>query len=148
MYFRVNLKMKNPTLCGCFKWIIFIVKLNFTVAILLIRKTGHGWSVGKVGNFGTGGGGEVLLIGRWFWNGGGGGGGGGGGRWGGRVDTPLQTKVIVQISNQWCSVELNHWFRSLSNLSNVEVHIIIGYCCVRKSGICTRVMEIIGAAVS
>ena len=71
-----------------------------------------------------------------------------GGGEGGRVDTPLQTKVIVQISNQWCSVELNHWFRSLSNLSNVEVHIIIGYCCVRKSGICTRVMEIIRAAVS
>ena len=136
MYFRVNLKMKNPTLCGCFKWIIFIVKLNFTVAILLIRKTGHGWSVGKVGNFGTGGG-EVLLIGRLFWNGGGEG-----------VDTPLQTKVIVQISNQWCSLELDHWFRSLSNLSSGEVHIIIGYFCVRKSGICTRVMEISRAAVS
>ena len=80
-------------------------------------------------------GGGVLLIGKLFWNGGG-------------VDTPLQTKVIVQISNQWCSLELDHWFRSLSNLSSGEVHIIIGYFCVRKSGICTRVMEISRAAVS
>ena len=38
MYFRVNLKMKKPTLCCCFTWIVFI-KLNFTVAFLLIRKT-------------------------------------------------------------------------------------------------------------
>ena len=86
-----------------------------------------------MGNFGTGGGGlinrEIIL------------------EWGG-VDTPLQTKVIVQISNQWCSLELDHWFRSLSNLSSGEVHIIIGYFCVRKSGICTRVMEISRAAVS
>ena len=34
MYFRVNLKMKNPTLC-CFTKIAF-TELNFTVAILLI----------------------------------------------------------------------------------------------------------------
>ena len=38
MYFRVNLKMKKPTLCCCFTWIVFI-ELNFTVAFLLIRKT-------------------------------------------------------------------------------------------------------------
>ena len=37
MYFRVNLKMKKPTLC-CFTWIVF-TELNFTVAFLLIRKT-------------------------------------------------------------------------------------------------------------
>ena len=44
MYFRVNLKMKKPTLCCCFTWIVFI-ELNFTVAFLLIRKT---WT-GKLG---------------------------------------------------------------------------------------------------
>ena len=38
MYFRVNLKMKKSTLC-CFAWIVFI-ELNFTVALLLIRKLG------------------------------------------------------------------------------------------------------------
>ena len=38
MYFRVNLKMKKPTLCCCFTWIVFI-EFNFTVAFLLIRKT-------------------------------------------------------------------------------------------------------------
>ena len=40
MYFRVNLKMKKPVLC-CFTWIVFI-KLDFTVAFLLIRKTWTG----------------------------------------------------------------------------------------------------------
>ena len=30
--------MKKPTLCYCFTWIVFI-KLNFTVAFLLIRKS-------------------------------------------------------------------------------------------------------------
>ena len=34
MYFRVNLKMKNPTIC-CFTKIAF-PELNFTVAFLLI----------------------------------------------------------------------------------------------------------------
>ena len=29
MYFRVNLKMKKPTLCCCFTWIVFI-ELNFS----------------------------------------------------------------------------------------------------------------------
>ena len=38
MYFRMNLKMKKPTLCCCFTWIVFI-KLNFTVALLLISNT-------------------------------------------------------------------------------------------------------------
>ena len=38
MHFKVNVRMKKPTLCCCFIWIIFI-ELNFTVALLLIRKT-------------------------------------------------------------------------------------------------------------
>ena len=38
MYFRVNLQMNKPTLCCCFTWIVFL-KLNFIVALLLIRKT-------------------------------------------------------------------------------------------------------------
>ena len=32
MYFRVNRKMKKPTLCCCFTWIVFI-EINFTVAV-------------------------------------------------------------------------------------------------------------------
>ena len=48
MYFRVNFKMKKPTLCCCFKWIVFI-ELNFTGAFLLIRKTWDDRFVGKVG---------------------------------------------------------------------------------------------------
>ena len=48
MYFRVKFKMKKPTLCCCFKWIVFI-ELNFTVAFLLIRKTWDDRFVGKVG---------------------------------------------------------------------------------------------------
>ena len=48
MYFRVNLKMKKPTLSCCFTWIVFI-ELNFTVAFLLIRKTWHDRFTGKVG---------------------------------------------------------------------------------------------------
>ena len=38
MYFRLNLKIKKPTLCCCLTWIVFM-ELNFTVAFLLIRKT-------------------------------------------------------------------------------------------------------------
>ena len=38
MYFRVNVKMKKSTLCYCFIWVVFI-KLNFTVGLLLIRKS-------------------------------------------------------------------------------------------------------------
>ena len=47
MYFRVNLKIK-PMLCCCFPWIAFI-KLNFTVAFLLIRKTWDEEFAGKAG---------------------------------------------------------------------------------------------------
>ena len=53
MYFRVNLKIKKPTLCCCFTWIVFI-ELNFIVAILLIRKTwddGFASKVGGIGDF-------------------------------------------------------------------------------------------------
>ena len=53
MYFRVNLKMKNPTLCCCFTWAVFI-ELNFTVAFLSIRKT---WDDGFAGEVGRGDGG-------------------------------------------------------------------------------------------
>ena len=48
---RVNLKMKKPTLCCCFTWIVFI-ELNFTVAFLLIRKTWDGRFAGKVWGWG------------------------------------------------------------------------------------------------
>ena len=43
--FRVNLKKKKPT------WIVFI-ELNFTVALLLIRKTWNDRFAGKVGVWG------------------------------------------------------------------------------------------------
>ena len=33
------MKIKKPTLCCCFTWIVFI-ELTFTVAFLLIRKLG------------------------------------------------------------------------------------------------------------
>ena len=61
MYFRVNLKMKKPTLCCCFSWIIFI-ELNLTVAFLLIRKTWDDRFADKVG--GGGGDGEILRNGE------------------------------------------------------------------------------------
>ena len=57
MYFKVNLKMKKPTLCCCFTWIVFI-EPNFTVAFLLITKTSNGRFVGKVG-----GGGDFKKLG-------------------------------------------------------------------------------------
>ena len=47
MHFRVEWKMKYPTLCFWFTWIVFI-ELNFTVAFLLVRKTWDGRFVGKV----------------------------------------------------------------------------------------------------
>ena len=50
MYFRVNLKMKKPTLCCCFTWIVFI-ELNFTVAFLLIRKTWDDGFASQVGEW-------------------------------------------------------------------------------------------------
>ena len=58
MYFRVNLKMKKPTLCCCFTRIVF-TELNFTVAFLLIRKTWDDQFAGKVG------GGEVEDFKKW-----------------------------------------------------------------------------------
>ena len=69
MYFRVNLKMKKPTLCCCFIRIAFI-ELNFTVAFLLIRKTWHSQFVGNsvdpppffAGRWGGGGGGGLSLV--------------------------------------------------------------------------------------
>ena len=47
MHFRLNLKMKKQTLCCCFTWIVFI-KLNFTVAFLLIKKTWDGRFFGNI----------------------------------------------------------------------------------------------------
>ena len=51
MYFRVNLKMKKPTIFCCFTWIVFI-ELNFTVPFLLIRKTWDDGFAGEVGRWG------------------------------------------------------------------------------------------------
>ena len=51
MCFRVNLKMKKPTLCCCFTLIVFI-ELNFTVAFLLITQTWNDRFAGKVGGSG------------------------------------------------------------------------------------------------
>ena len=51
MYFRGNLKWKKPAFCCCFTWIVF-VKLNFTAAFQLIRKTWNDRFVGKVGDGG------------------------------------------------------------------------------------------------
>ena len=48
MYFRANLKMKNPMLCCCCTWIVFI-ELNFKFAFLSIRKTWDDRFAGKVG---------------------------------------------------------------------------------------------------
>ena len=53
MYFRVNLKIKKPTLC-CFTWIVFN-ELNFTVAFLLKRKTWDDRFADKVVRGGDGG---------------------------------------------------------------------------------------------
>ena len=41
MYFRVNFKMKKPTLSCYFIWIV-LIGLNFTVVFLLIRKIWDG----------------------------------------------------------------------------------------------------------
>ena len=72
MYFRVNLKMKKPTLCCCFTWIVFI-ELNFTVAFMLIRKTWDEGFAGKVGGWGILRNGAILIIGGMIlkWGGGG-----------------------------------------------------------------------------
>ena len=47
----MNLKMKKPTLCCCFTWIV-IIELNFPFAFLLIRKTWDDRFVGKVEEWG------------------------------------------------------------------------------------------------
>ena len=61
MYFRVNLKMKKPTLCCGFTWMKFI-QLNFKVAFLLTRKT---WDeVGGWGILRNRGGGNLSNEGR------------------------------------------------------------------------------------
>ena len=65
MYFRVNLKMKKPTLCCCFTWIVFI-ELNFTVAFLLIRKTWDDGFAGEVGGWGILRDGGILVMGDDF----------------------------------------------------------------------------------
>ena len=62
MYFRVNLKMKKPTLCCCFPWLLFI-ELNFTVVFLLIRKTWDGRFVGKAGGWWMLRNGGILVMG-------------------------------------------------------------------------------------
>ena len=58
MYLRVNLKMKNPMLCCCFTWIVFI-ESNFAVAFLSIRKAWDDQFAGKMG----GGGGDFKKWG-------------------------------------------------------------------------------------
>ena len=85
MYFRVNLKIKKPTLCCCFTWIVFI-EHNFTVAFFLIGKTWEDRFAGKVWRWGIlrngGGRGDpssqeddfkmvgmlIPLYGLWFWH--------------------------------------------------------------------------------
>ena len=69
MYFRVNMKMKKLRSCCCFTWIVFI-KLNFAVALLLIRKT---WRILRNGGDPCNGG---MIL-----------------KWG--VDTPLRTMQLV-----------------------------------------------------
>ena len=51
IYFRVNVKMKKPTLCFCFTGIVFN-ELNLTVSFLLIRKT---WDANLLVRCGDGG---------------------------------------------------------------------------------------------
>ena len=50
MHFKVNLKMKKPTLRCWFTWVAFI-ELNFTLAFLLTRKAWGGRFIGKVGGW-------------------------------------------------------------------------------------------------
>ena len=65
MHFRVNLKMKKPTLFYCFKWIVFI-ELNFTIASLLIRKTWDDWFAGIMGKWRILINGGILVMGGWY----------------------------------------------------------------------------------
>ena len=69
MYFRVNLKMKKPTPCCCFTWIVFI-ELNFMVAFLLLKKTKDDLFPGKVGDGGFLKMGGNPSNGGWFGSGG------------------------------------------------------------------------------
>ena len=62
MSFRVNLKIKKPTLFCCFTWITF-VELNFTVAFLFIRKTSDDRFVGKMGEWKFLRNGGILVMG-------------------------------------------------------------------------------------
>ena len=54
MYFRVNLKMKKPTLCCCFTWIVFI-ELNFTVGMADFPLWWGNWGILRNGG--------ILVIG-------------------------------------------------------------------------------------
>ena len=70
IYFRVNLKMKKPTLCYCFTWILFI-EVNFTIASVLIRKTWNDWFDSKIRGWGILRNGGILVMGYDFEMGGG-----------------------------------------------------------------------------
>ena len=70
MYLRVNLKMKNPMLCCCFTWIVFI-ESNFAVAFLSIRKAWDDQFAGKMGGWGILKNGGILIMGGNFEMGGG-----------------------------------------------------------------------------
>ena len=63
MYFRVNLKMKKPTLCCYFTWIVFI-ELNLTIAFLLIRKSWDEQFASKKGGRWILRNGEILVMGE------------------------------------------------------------------------------------
>ena len=54
MYFRVNLKRINPTLCCCFTWIVFI-ELNFTVEMADFPLRWGNWGILRNGG--------ILVIG-------------------------------------------------------------------------------------
>ena len=80
MYLRVNLKMKNPTLCCCFTWIVFI-ESDFAVAFLSIRKAWDDQFAGKMGGWGILKNGGILIMGSNF-------------EMGGGVGTPLWTVFL------------------------------------------------------
>ena len=103
MYFRVNLKMKKPTLCCCFTWIVFI-ELNFTVAFLLKRKTWDDRFASDVGEW------RIFKNGGWVAN------PSNGGmilKW--EVDTPLRTMKLF-----WIIVFLLDLYMSLKRGDSVQ----------------------------
>ena len=105
VYFRMNLKMKKPTLC-CFTWIVF-VELNFTIAFLLIRKTWDDWFDSKVGED------RGILVMRGMILKGGGGRG---------VDTPLWTNVSHILRWWWWrSPQLDPWW-TISRLDILSLY--------------------------